>query len=398
MKIGRVAVLALVVLGFSLPLRAENAKPLGLCVKDGVLMKDGKPWRGIGLNYFDSFLRTIQNPENKSWRDGFRVLREKYDIPFIRFAACGFWPVEWKLYRTDPDRYFALMDEFVREAEQRKLGLIPSLFWHFPAVPDIVGEHMDALGDPESKTRAFMRKYIRDVVGRYRNSPAIWGWEIGNEYNLAMDLPNASEHRPWIVPHLGTPKTRTERDEVTSKVMISCLRFCASEIRAVDPHRMITSGNSIPRPCAWHNTAERSWTLDTEAQFTEVLGRDNPDPIDAISVHIYPLRKNQYFADRRVDVPRLVEACVKAAAHWKKPLFLGEFGASAKSETRHEDFMAILKAIETYKVPAAAVWNFDRSVEDKEWNIRADNDQAWMLEEIKRANERIRNQMTKATK
>ena len=44
-----------------------------------------------------------------------------------------------------------------------------------------------------------MRTYIREVVSRYVNSPAIWGWEFGNEYNLPADLPNAADHRPPIV-------------------------------------------------------------------------------------------------------------------------------------------------------------------------------------------------------
>ena len=58
-------------------------------------------------------------------------------------------------------------------------------------MPDLVGEPRNQWGNPQSKTRQFMRTYIREVVSRYVNSPAIWGWEFGNEYNLSLDTPDA---------------------------------------------------------------------------------------------------------------------------------------------------------------------------------------------------------------
>ena len=50
---------------------------------------------------------------------------------------------------------------------------------------------------------------------------------------------------------------------------------------------MISTGNSIPRPSAWHQMHEGTWTKDSPEQFAEMLARDNPDPVDTISVHVY---------------------------------------------------------------------------------------------------------------
>lgn len=36
---------------------------LGLQVRDGVLIKDGKPFKGIGVNYFDCFARTLEESQ-----------------------------------------------------------------------------------------------------------------------------------------------------------------------------------------------------------------------------------------------------------------------------------------------------------------------------------------------
>ncbi|MGB2819413.1 MAG: hypothetical protein WBF17_00425, partial [Phycisphaerae bacterium] len=197
---------------------AETPKPSarpGLSVRpDGVLIRDGRPFRGIGVNYFDAFYRTLKDPNDTSYDEGFRTLAA-HGIPFARFMCCGFWPVENRLYLTDRERYFRLLDGVVKSAEKHGVGLVPSLFWHRGTVPDLVGEPCDQWGNPESKTHAFLRTYTREIVTRYRSSPAIWGWEFGNEYNLSADLPNAAKHRPPTPARLGTPATRTARDELT---------------------------------------------------------------------------------------------------------------------------------------------------------------------------------------
>ena len=81
-----------------------NATPAryGLTVaNDGVLMKDGRPYRGIGVNYFHAFLRHLQSPNDKSYEVGFKGLATA-KIPFARLIGCGFYPSEQKLYQENP--------------------------------------------------------------------------------------------------------------------------------------------------------------------------------------------------------------------------------------------------------------------------------------------------------
>ena len=153
---------------------ANPARPLGLAVRNGVLQRDGKPYRGIGANYFSLFGRTLHDPRDKSYREQF-VRLSKANIPFVRFMACGFWPIDWELYLRDKEAYFQRLDDVVKSAEESGIGLIPSLFWHVSTVPDLVGEPMDQFGNPKSKTAAFIRQYTEEVVLRYKDSPAIWG-------------------------------------------------------------------------------------------------------------------------------------------------------------------------------------------------------------------------------
>src|SRR5262245_51426923 len=167
----------------AMPVSSQAESLPGLSVgRDGTLLRNGSPYRGVGVNYTDAFLRPLRHPGDESYRDDFRKLGEN-NIPFARIAACGYPASDYQLYFQDKEKYFKLLDGVVQAAEESNVGLIANLFWVSYTVPDLVGEPRDQWGNAQSKTRQFMRTYTREVVSRYVNSPAIWGWEFGNEYN-----------------------------------------------------------------------------------------------------------------------------------------------------------------------------------------------------------------------
>lgn len=355
---------------------AVQARPLGLTIsREGVLQRDGKPYRGIGVNYFNGFYRCLIGPQDGSGEAGLHELATR-GIPFARFMCGGFWPSEMSLYRTDRREYLRRLDRFIRAAEKEGVGLIPSLFWNLNTVPDLVGESCDQWGNRASKTHAFMREYIQLIVGRYRNSPAIWGWEFGNEYNLGADLPNASDFRPAIVPSLGTPSTRSARDELSHAMVRTALKAFAEEVRKLDRTRIIVTGNAFPRPTAWHQMTEKSWTADTAGQRAEMLANDSPDPNDMLCVHAYE------------DYPRIPET-MEIARTLRKPLFVGEFGVpGAPTEASRARFADLLKTIETSGVPLAALWAFDNGGQD-DWSVTGSNARSYQLEMVAQAHARV---------
>lgn len=219
---------------------------MGLSVGlDGALMKDGKNYRGIGVNYFDLFSRTLHRPADISSLSNL-VLLARTEVPFVRFMCGGYWPAEQRMFMTNRTVFFERLDRVVRCAETNGIGLIPSLFWYFATVPDLVGDPIDQLGNPQSASIAYIREYTTAIVSRYRNSPAIWGWEFGNEYNLECDLPNHDSYRPAVQPTLGTPMTRTERDELEFGQVTVTLQAFAETVRKLDPARVILTGNAAP--------------------------------------------------------------------------------------------------------------------------------------------------------
>ncbi|MBN2295360.1 MAG: cellulase family glycosylhydrolase [Pirellulales bacterium] len=364
----------------------------GLTVHNGQLLRGGKPYRGMGANYFSLFYRTIKDPSDISYRRQLKRLSQSH-IPFVRFMACGFWPVDWDLYLSDKDEYFRRLDRIVESAEENELGLIPSLFWNIAHIPDIFGEHVDQMGNPRSKTCELIRQYTSEVVLRYRDSPAVWGWEFANECNLHVDLPNASKYRPKVIPRLKTASKRTSRDEMSSEMMLAAFKEFARTVRAHDKHRILITGNSCPRPSAWHNTNDKSWQPDTRAQFKEILLRDNPDPFEIICVHIYP-RKNNNYSGGAKSLGELVKTIREVSTRANKPLFIGEFGSCQSTTPRQnrEEFEELVAAIETNNVPLSAFWVFDFPHQNSTHNVTFENNRSYILKIVGEANRRMNRQ------
>ena len=352
--------------------QAQADAQKGLAVKDGRLFRDGQPYRGIGCNYFDLFLRVLNNPDDTSSLAGLERLAQA-GIPFVRFAG-PYSASEWRLYRDNKDEYFRRLDLVVRTAEKNGIGLIPSLFWKL-TLCETVGEPRDQWGNPQSKTLALMRQYTGEVVNRYKNSPAVWGWEFGNEVNLLVDLPNAAKFRP-------KNGAGTESDDLTENHLTVMLSEFARAVRGQDPSRPVFSGNSHPRAYAWHNSAERSWTFDTPEQAQEIILRDNPAPLNTIGIHFYGIQNTDTELGKWVPTRLHYLKWLRGVADKaKRPVFIGEFGlADGKGGAPARPvFEAQLAEIEQAGIDLAAFWVYDRRGGGGGWSVSFDNDRAYMI-------------------
>ena len=365
---------------FAQPLAASAAKvsdqPRGLYVQNGVLMRQGKPYAAIGANYDTLFGRLLQNKDDNSSLQNLATLADK-GIPFVRFRACGFWPKDYQLYLTDRAEYFRRMDRVVRGAEENHIGLIPSLFWRLATVNELVGETRDRLADPNSKSMAFVKQYTQEMVLRYNNSPAIWGWEFGNEANNGVDMPDRPR-QTGTGPGSGA-------DEGGGKLTTAQLRniyiIFGRVVRSIDPSRVIDSGTTVPRPAAWHNAHGQFRQPDSDSQAYSMLLEQNPDPINLLSVHIYQkARRLSPFGPETVGhfIARYTEFAAKSG----KPLFIGEFPTRTREQA--EEY---LRAIKDNHVPLSAFWVFDNAKQEETMNVTFSNERSFVFDMIAEANQ-----------
>jgi len=355
-------------------------------VKDGDLYKNCKQFRAIGVNYFDAFLRTLKNPRDKTYKKGLAKLSE-HKIPFIRVSIGGFWPKDWRLYLQNKEKYFYLLDEFVKTAEKYNIGLIVTLFWNISAIPDIVGEPVSAWGNPKSKTVAFMRQYVKEVVSRYKNSPTIWAWEFTNELSNIIDLPGP--RYPKVAPKLGTPKKRTEKDKLKWQDAVKAFSFFSKAVREIDPQRLLSTGNTMLRPSVYHLAFTGKWKKDSYNQYVLMLRVLNPIDYKLLSVHIYPHHGREYpFAK---GYKNLLTFLIKESKNMGKALFIGEFGVCRKGKFKDpriekKEFIKLLNAIVESGAPLAALWVYDRRISRDPCNVTFKNQRAYQLHLIEEAN------------
>jgi hypothetical protein len=371
----------------AMPVSSQAASLPGLSVaRDGTLLRNGVPYRGVGVNYTDAFLRPLKHSGDDSYRDDFRKLAANH-IPFARITACGFWPSDYQLYLQDKENYFKVLDGVVQAAEESNVGLIADLFWSNSAVPDLVGEPRDQWGNSQSKTRQFMRRYIREVVSRYVNSPAIWGWEFGNEVNLSLDNPDAWRNLRPANPRLGSTRSRGPDDTLTTEIFTSALSDFARTVREIDGHRMLLTGNNIPRFSAYHLQTEKRNGADNAEQFATMLLRQNPGPFNPICIHTAPISPMPHFAKRPVSYNELIQTCAGAARSASKSLYIEEFlNCPPKTEcstaTRRENVSEVLAAIQANNVSLASVWVYGRKMIHDPNSLSFDDDTASVLQMI----------------
>lgn len=343
----------------------SGGEPQGLYVHNGVLMRAGRPYSGIGANYDTLFGRLLKNKDDTSSLDNLALLAKK-GIPFVRFRACGFYPDNLQLYLNDRSEYFRRMDQVVRTAEQNHIGLIPSLFWRLATFSEVVAEPESAFGNAQSKSRAFITQYTREIVGRYKDSPAIWGWEFGNEANLAVDVPH---------PKGGV--------HITSDQLIATYIAFARTVRSIDPSRIIDAGISVQRPAAWHNAHGALRQRDSPSQNYAQSLADTPDPMNVVSVHIYQkgLKLAPYGPE---TVSHFIARYVSFTSQTGKPLFIGEFPVREPAQAQE-----FLRAMQENHVPLAAFWTFDNSAQEATMNVSFQNQRAFAIDLVANANKAL---------
>ena len=288
---------------------SDTPQPIrpGLYLEKGVVKLNGAPFYGVGTNYYDLATRQLYDALAPTFDKGVKNVKS-YGIPVLRVRFSSWGGEGMSFFWNDREVYWRVMDQAVRLCEQYQIGIIAVLAWNvspYAANGETPG-HL--LKNPDSEGYKKMLTYMEAVVKRYRNSPAIWGWEIGNEYNLATDLDKAN----------GT------NYEITADILAAHYKRITPLIASWDGYgRIINHGHSQNRHAAWNLYHNGSWTADTVEQTEEMLKIYDTPEMSVTSIHVY--QQKQTYGGQSVKISEYVAKLVDVCKRMGKPLYIGEY-------------------------------------------------------------------------
>ena len=297
---------------------------------DGSLTLNGQNFKAMGVNVVDLVWRHGNNTDSD-----FATLNGK--VPFIRVAFGGWNPDVYEWYYKNPNEYFAITDKIIKKAEENQIGIIIDFFWFHPTFFYYNREQLADMGNPSSKSVVNAKAFVTKIINRYKNSPAVWGYEIGNEYNLDVDL-----YRPQSPPHFTITKEGSgdiKKDFFTTNELVSFYTEIARAIKGADSSRFVTSGDAAARGAAYslynktkdiYFSNHTSWSENFDAtslsKYKEMITKLNPSPIDMVSTHLYKGYFNSGGSLAGKSFSSYLNVYIDQAKALKKGLYLGEFG------------------------------------------------------------------------
>lgn len=353
----------------------EKPDDFGIKVNgEGVMTLGGQTLHLAGVNCFNLFNQCFGNYSETMARITLDVLKT-HGVKVVRFDCGGYDYSFIDSYYANRTRYVSLLARIAQCAEERQIGLIPSFFWLYHAVPDYYDEPIKAWGRSDSQTVGFLREYTKTIVDALKGYKSIFGWEFGNEFNLSCDLPNVADHLPALPPTSGRA-SRTEEDYLSATDVSFAFSEFAAVVRASDgAGRMVTSGNASLRPSQYNQLHFNSWEQDTEAEYAEMTAMYTPDGMDTICEHIYFTEQKTF--GENLTLAAYLSRLTAMAKNMKKAFFVGEWGGG--SSTDYDYYKGIADDFVDAGVQLSLLWNFNVSEGSTEYSFSADSERGRRL-------------------
>jgi len=347
----------------------EDETDLGIQVDaNGVMKLGGKALYTAGINCYNLFNQCFDDFSSAEAKQTLDVLKEN-GISLVRFNCGGFLYDYIDLYKQNPEGYLDLLREIIDYAEELEIGLIPSFFWLYHAVPDYYDEPIRCWGREGSQTVQFLCDYTAAVVNKLMDSKAIFAWEFGNEFNLSCDLPNVTEHLPALPGHSARDK-RTEDDYLSAEDVSFALTKFAQTICMLDGSgRMITSGNATLRPSQYHQLKYNSWAQDTYEEYRKATAMFTPEGVDTVSEHVYFQQQTTF--GKELTLPQYLSYMMQMSKELKKAYFVGEWGGGSDEDM--SKYREIGNDFVDAGVQICLFWNFNLDEGSVEYSFSADS-------------------------
>lgn len=353
----------------------RDTRNFGIQVKDGVMWLGTEIFYEAGVNCYNLFNQCFSDGySSEKAKETLRILADN-GVKVVRFNCGGYGMGYIGDYFAKKTAYVNLLREITEYAETLEIGLIPSFFWLYHAVPDYYDEPIRAWGNADSATVAFLQEYTKEIVTALKDYKAIFAWEFGNEFNLSCDLPNAAEHMPAL-PQNSKRGKRTEEDFLSAvDVEFALTKFSETILRVDDTGRMVTSGNATLRPSQYHQLHYNTWAQDSVLDYKKITGTFTPDGVDAVCEHVYFTSQKTF--GKELTLAEYLQYATANAKALNKAYFVGEWGGGSSDDRNY--YSEISKAFVEAGVQLALLWNFNAAEGAVEYSFSADTERGKML-------------------
>jgi len=345
---------------------------------DGVMMLGSERLYEAGVNCYNLFNQCVDDGFSSNKAKQVLDVLSDYGIHVVRFNCGGYLGNFLDTFFNNKKAYITLLAEICEYAEKCEIGLIPSFFWLYHAVPDYYDEPLRSWGKEGSKTVEFLRLYTAEIVTALKDYKAIFAWEFGNEFNLSCDLPNAFEHMPPLPS--GSKRTeRTKEDCLSAEDVGFAVTEFAKVIKDIDDTgRMITTGNATLRPSQYNQYNNGTWEQDDVLEFKKITAIFTPDGVDAVSEHVYFTEQTTF--GKNLSLAEYLTYAVQNAKSLNKAYFVGEWGGG--SDTNRDYYFAIGNAFVEGGVQLCLLWNYNLVEGSVEYSFSADGERGQMLLQV----------------
>ena len=327
---------------------------------------------GVGVNKHDLFVQYLGTsfwgvPRALMEDMAFKSIVDAQNagIGYFRVSVSGFGDVEFDYWRLYPTFFWQRFDLMMDDLYSHNVKIIPVLNWDMWQFPLYTGESVHKfMTEPNSLSRKLFLKYVGEIVSRYKYHPAVLFWELGNEWNLNVDID-------------ADGRSNLNGYNVSTDELIAFVRFFSGYIKSIDSKHLISSGFSLPRPSAEHLRRQPEWsangpdwTDDSREEFRKNLLETSQD-VDIVSIHIYNFcwyqdcsrRDSERFDIRGAFNANLLDEIKAIADKAGKLLFIGEYNDFGfnwnKLATTSGFTLAVLDKIARLKIPFSAFWAWE---------------------------------------
>ncbi len=270
---------------------------------DQTLRLDGNRFRNIGLNLGGFITPIYSQPSTTACaytssadQDAMLDMCDQVKAKVVRLKVTPYWPAQWtygvnggkaaaSATAADREAHYQKIDAALAKLQSRGIGAILTLGFRLTSASDLFGVHRRAgFLTPGSATRNFFQALTQEVVTRYLNNDAVYGYEFSNEENHYLDASTAAlGNFPGVNTSYGTlPSYDSAQDAFLSTEYAGLIGWWYGIVSAIDNQRIVMTGNgpnsySQPGGIAGISTPMVNWHREQV--------RDNPT--NCGSIHFY---------------------------------------------------------------------------------------------------------------